>query len=201
MIPWIFSLLLTLPLLAEEGFSPLFNGKNLDRWEVDAPGLWQAQDGMIIGKSPGLSYSDFLRTRRTFSDFVLKVSFRLIDGKGNSGIQVRSKAVPASHEVMGYQVDIAEGWWANLYDEARRRKFLAEAPPAAVASILKDGWNEYVITARGNHVTMEVNGVPAIDYEELDPTIPASGIVALQLHSGLPLEVHFKDIQIRELTR
>ena len=185
----------------EEGFSPLFNGKNLDGWEVDTPGLWQAQDGMVIGKSPGLSYNDFLRTRRTFSDFVLKVSFRLIGGKGNSGIQFRSKAAPASHEVTGYQVDIAKGWWANLYDEARRKKFLGEAPPAAVASIRKDGWNEFVITARGNHVTVDVNGVPAIDYEEPDPAIPASGIVALQLHSGPPLEVHFKDIQIRELTR
>ena len=54
----------------------LFNGKNLDGWEVDTPNLWQVRDGMIVGKSPGLKYNDFLRTKQTYGDFALTLQFR-----------------------------------------------------------------------------------------------------------------------------
>ena len=35
---------------AEEGFRPLFNGKNLDGWDGD-PRLWSVGDGMIVGST------------------------------------------------------------------------------------------------------------------------------------------------------
>src|SRR5881296_1946335 len=91
---------------AEEGFTPLFNGRNLDGWEIDTAGIWQVRDGMVVGKTPGLKYNDFLRTKKHYSDFILKLSFRLVNGVGNSGVQFRSKPVPDSHEVSGYQADI-----------------------------------------------------------------------------------------------
>jgi hypothetical protein len=188
---------------AQNGFRPLFNGKNLDDWVVDTPGLWQVRDGMIIGKSPGLKYNDFLRTKRHYSDFILKVSFRMIDptGRGNSGIQFRSKPVPNSHEVSGYQADMGMQYWGCLYDESRRRKILAQASPESLAGLNKNGWNEYVITARGNHITLDLNGVRSVDYHETEPGIDTSGFIALQLHGGPPLEMHFKNLQIRELSR
>ena len=72
----------------------LFNGKDLSGWQIDTPSLWQVRDGMIVGKSPGIKYNEFLRTRKNYGDFRLRVKFRLVDGKGNSGIQFRSKPVP-----------------------------------------------------------------------------------------------------------
>src|SRR5262245_16684860 len=92
-------LLLFLPLSAES----LFNGKNLDGWIADTAELWKVRDGMIIGKSSGIKYNEFLRTRRFFGDFVLRLKFRLVNGEGNSGVQFRSRPVPASHEVAGFQ--------------------------------------------------------------------------------------------------
>ena len=194
-------LLTAAALLAEEGFTPLFNGKNLDGWQVDTPGLWQARDGMIAGKSPGLKYNDFLRSKKNYSDFILKARFRMIGGKGNSGIQFRSKPVSGSHEVSGYQADIGEQYWGCLYDESRRKKILVQAAPESLAGLQKDGWNEYVITARGDHITLELNGVRTVDYRETDPGIERDGFIALQLHGGPPLEMHFKDLRIRELKK
>src|SRR3712207_1069186 len=86
-------------------FVPLFNGRNLNGWQVDTRGLWTVQDGMIIGKHQGLAYNDFLRTAAHYANFVLSLKFRLVDGRGNSGVQFRSKPVPNSHEVAGYQAD------------------------------------------------------------------------------------------------
>jgi hypothetical protein len=184
--------------LAEPGFRPLFNGKDLSGWQQDTPGLWSVRDGMIVGKTSALRHNDFLRTRDTFKNFTLKLSFRLINGIGNSGIQFRSRPVPDSHEVSGYQADIGEKYWGCLYDESRRNRVLANASPAALAKVHKEGWNEYVITARGNRITLDLNGVRSVEYEEKEPAMDLPGIIALQVHSGPGLEIQFKDIRIQE---
>ena len=178
---------------------PVFNGRNLDGWEVDTPGAWSVRDGMIIGRHAGLKYNDFLRTRRHYSDFRLRLKFRLLNGQGNSGIQFRSKPVPDSHEVSGYQADIGQQYWGCLYDESRRKKILAQAPPESLAGLKKDDWNEYVITARGNHITLDLNGVRTVDYTESEAGIEQSGFIALQIHGGPPMEVWFKDLVLEEL--
>lgn len=177
----------------------LFNGKNLDGWEVDTPGLWQVRDGMIVGKSAGMKYNDFLRTKKLYGDFELRLKFRLIDGVGNTGIQFRSKPVPDSHEVSGYQADIGQQYWGCLYDESRRKKVLVQATPESLAKLDKTGWNDYVIRAQGNHITLQVNGVRTVDYREAEPGIETTGFIALQVHSGPPMEVQFKDLELKVL--
>ena len=135
-------------ILAAEGFVPLWNGKNLDDWIVDTPSVWSVHDGTIIGKSPGLSYNEFLRTRKTYSDFIFKGSLRLIGGEGNSGFQFRSKAVPNSHEDYGYQADAGLRYWGSLYDESRRRKTLAWASDAFLDKLDPKAWHAYVVKRR-----------------------------------------------------
>jgi hypothetical protein len=189
-----------LPLASQDGFVPLFNRRNLDDFIVDTPGLWTVEDGVIVGRSGGLRYNDFLRTRKHYSDFVLKVTFRMTDssGRGNSGIQFRSKAVPESHEVSGYQADIGQQYWGCLYDESRRNRILAEALPGSLDGLDKTGWNTYTITARGPRIVLELNGRATVDYTETEPGIDITGFIALQLHSGPPLEMWFKDLLVRE---
>lgn len=184
---------------ADDGFRPLFNGKNLDGWVVDTKELWQVRDGMIVGKHDGLKYNDFLRTASDYKDFELKLKFRLINGEGNSGVQFRSKPVPDSHEVEGYQADIGQNYWGCLYDESRRRKILAQAPEESLAGLDKSDWNEYVIRAQGNQITLHLNGKKTVDYTEREPGMDVAGFIALQVHSGPRIEVWFRDIQIREL--
>jgi hypothetical protein len=201
-------LVLALPILCaaaepEAGFQPLFNGIDLTDFVVDTPGLWRVEKGEIIGVSPGLSYNDFLRTRRTYSDFVLKVRFKMTDssGRANSGIQFRSKPMPGSHEVIGYQADMGQQYWGCLYDESRRKKVLGQASPDALDGLDKAGWNEYTITARGDRVTIELNGRKSVEWVETDPAVEREGFIALQLHSGPAFEIRFKDLRIRPLVR
>ncbi len=192
-------LLLGVAAAAEPGFTDLFNGRNLKGWEEDTPNLWKVRDGMIVGASPGLKYNDFLRLKQHYGDFILKLSFRLINGDGNSGIQFRSKPVANSHEVSGYQADIGQRFWGCLYDEHRRRRVLVQPTPESLATIRKDGWNEYVITAVGSHITLDLNGMRTVDYHEEDSSVDRSGLIALQVHAGSAMEVQFKDIRIQEI--
>ncbi len=163
---------------------------------VDTPGLWTVNDGVITGKHSGLQYNDFLRTKKHYSNFRLALQFQLVGGIGNSGVQFRSKPVPDSHEVAGYQADVGEKYWGALYDESRRKKVLAQTP---VTNLDTKAWHKYVITADGDHITLELDGKKTVDYREAEPGMDRTGFLALQVHSGPGIEVHFKDLQITEL--
>jgi len=178
--------------------TPLFNGTDLSGWEGDTE-LWKVDDGMIIGDSPGISRNEFLATTRLFDDFELTLEFRMHGGRGNSGIQFRSSRVQNSRAMVGYQADLGERFWGCLYDEHRRRKVLAAAPAELNDVLDKQGWNTYVIRAKGDRVTLSINGLTTVDYTEEDESIAKAGVIALQIHSGPAMRIDFRNLQIREL--
>src|SRR5947209_17414962 len=67
-----------------EGFARLFNGKDLAGWKQYAgkPGLWSAEDGMLVCRGGG---GGWLGTEREHADFELRLEYRLRPG-GNSGV-------------------------------------------------------------------------------------------------------------------
>lgn len=184
---------------AESDFKPLFNGHDLSGWDGD-PFLWKVEDGAIVGRSPGIAYNDFLTTVDEYSDFVLRFEIRLLDNIGNSGVQVRSRRVPGSMEMIGYQADVGPGWWGHLYDESRRRTMLASPPEGLIERVLKpDAWNDYEVEALGMRTVLRLNGSVTVDYTETDESLEQVGLIGLQVHSGPPLEVRFRNIRIKEV--
>lgn len=185
---------------------PLFNGKTFAGWDGDTKKTWRIEDGALVGgtlteKQPR---NEFLATTNEYSDFVLTLKFKLLgDAKKtfvNSGVQIRSQRIKDSHEMIGYQADLGEGFWGSIYDESRRNKVLAAADQEAMHKALKPGaWNEYVIRAEGRRIRTWLNGVQGVDYTESDEKVPQAGHIGLQIHGGGPAEVWFKGIQIEEL--
>ncbi len=153
---------------------------------------------MLVGHSPGIDHNEFLATTRSYGDFILRLSFRMLDGKGNSGVQFRSVRVPG-HEMSGYQADIGEGYWGSLYDESRRNKILVAASAEALKALNKSDWNDYVIKARGDAINLSLNGKESVAYRETDRSIARDGLLAVQIHAGGPMEVQFKDMFIQPL--
>jgi hypothetical protein len=177
-------------------FQPLFNGKDLSGWVTpEDKSLFTVEDGEIVGRTKGdLKKNEFLATEKKYGDFVLKakVKFR----NGNSGIQFRSKRTEKG-VVSGPQADVAEGYWGLLYEELGRG-ILERYPEDKAKEIVKNNdWNEFVITAKGDHVTIDLNGTRVID--RTDSKFDKEGIIALQVHKGPAMEVRFKDIEIQEL--
>jgi prenyltransferase beta subunit/predicted esterase len=190
--------LLGIPTVVETaGLTPLVNGKGLPGWEGDMQ-LWSNKDGVLVGHSPGLDHNEFLSTTRSYGDFVLSLYFRMIDGKGNSGVQFRSVRVP-HHEMSGYQADIGEGYWGCLYDESRRNKVLVPARDEALKALNKTDWNHYVVRAAGDKIVLAINGKRSVEYLEPDAAIARSGLLAVQIHAGGPMEVQYKDVMIQPL--
>ena len=184
------------------GWESLFDGKTLKGWEGD-PNWFRVESGVIVAGHPGrdLPQNEFLCCEREFGDFELRVSVRIVAAKGNGGVQVRSQRVKGEREMAGYQADAADGYWGGLYDESRRRDFLAPHPETAGlgAAFEPGGWNDYLIRCEGPRIRLWLNGVLTTDFTESDPRIPWRGKIAVQVHGGPASEIRYKDIRVREL--
>jgi len=184
--------------------TPLFDGRTFAGWEGDTAGVWRIEDGVIVAGKPGRKQdkNDFLCTTKRYGDFDLRLKIRLTGTEGfvNSGIQFRSERIPNDHEVIGYQADFGAGHDGALYDESRRKRMLAKPTPEVAKQAVRAGeWNDYRIRAEGPRIQLWLNGVQTVDYTEPEAGLPASGVIALQIHGNAVSEVRFKDIVIDEL--
>lgn len=210
-------------LLAEDGFESIFDGESLAGWDGD-PNFWRVEDGVIVGQTT----ADNRTQRNTYliweggalEDFELKVEFKL--GNHNSGIQYRSFRLEGQQwGVGGYQADIADDpkWMGAAWGERYKGMLAQRGEKAVVGAIPEDrqvvadlgdreeilsrididGWNEYHISARGNQCIQKINGVITAEFSESEADRLKSGLLALQLHSGPPMMVSFRNIRIRRL--
>lgn len=214
----------TFAFAADEGFKPLFNGKDLKGWQGDT-NIWSVKDGAILGQTTAetkLKANTFLIWRDgAVDDFVLRFKYRIKNG--NSGVQYRSKEMTNAGPfvVGGYQADFEAGktYSGILYEERGKRGIMAErgtkvvidetgkknaeriADSAELQSKIKaEDWNEYEVTAQGFHFVHKINGNVTADVTDNDASNrAASGILALQVHTGPPMTVEFKDIQLKRL--
>jgi len=181
---------------AEDGFVPLFNGKNLDGWDGD-PRLWSVKDGMIVGSTEGVSleHNEFLISKKQYSNFILRADMKLRNH--NSGIQFRSKALP-DWVVSGYQADAAENnYWGCLYEEKGTRGIMVNGWKDKGENVVKlKDWNTYEILCDGDHIQIKLNGTVTAD---LHDSASLSGVIAMQLHRGPPMQAYFRHIQIKVL--
>ncbi len=189
----------------EPGFQPLFDGKSLAGWEGDE-NVFRAADGAIVAGSltEKVAHNDFLCTKERFGDFELRLKAKLV-GKGeNAGVQFRSERIKDHFEVIGYQCDMGQAQgksiWGALYDESRRKTFLAQGDHAKLATTVKAAdWNDLVIRCEGPRIQIWVNGLATVDYTESDDKVARTGVIALQIHGGAPAEASYKDVRIKML--
>src|SRR5205085_5071135 len=98
-----------LPLRAadkDDGWRPLFNGKDLEGWTPIGSAQWKVEDGIIVGGQFGdPKKSGLLTTNESFTDFELTLDFMIDEhGKYNSGVYLRNDKGTAGRT--GYQVNI-----------------------------------------------------------------------------------------------
>ena len=205
---------------SEEGFVPMFNGKDLTGWE-GAPGYWSVEDGALTGKTTpqmplkGASYL-FWRGGKP-ADFELRCQYRFQSAWGNSGINFRSQELP-NWDVKGYQADMETGGTYSgivyecnqrgvvslrgqnvVIDEDGKKQVTTFAKSADLQKQIKTGdWNEYVIIARGPEIILKINGIVTTQLTDRQKGKAASeGLITLQIHPGTPMKVQFKDLRIK----
>jgi hypothetical protein len=204
----------------EEGFTPIFNGKDLTGWEGE-PGFWSVEDGAITGTTTvqkPLDHATYLFWRGGKpADFELRAAYRFQGSSGNSGINFRSQQLP-KWDVKGYQADMETGptYTGILYecnqraimtqrgqkvviDENGKREVTALPDAPDYQKLIKPNeWNEYTVIARGPEIILKING--AVTSQVIDRQkgkAAADGLITLQLHPGPPMKVQFKNVRIK----
>jgi hypothetical protein len=182
----------------EEGFAPLFNGKDLDGWVVMGNKAgFQVKDGII--HSDGATGGNWLRTEKEYGDFVLKVEWR-VSKNGNSGVFIRSAEKDAPW-VTGYEVQISNEPRDDAHCTGSLYGYAAVKPrPDETA----DKWHTFEIHCKGPHITVIADGVKCIDFDqsksEKTKDKPRKGYIGLQdSHSPKGHYIQYRNIRIKEL--
>src|SRR5687768_16128308 len=208
----------------EDGFKSIFDGKELKDWDGN-PKFWSVKDGAITGQTTAENPTDgntfCIWKGGEVGDFELRLKYKIVGG--NSGIQYRSKVLDQKGwRVGGYQADFedGEGFTGILYDEGgvaggrgimsergQKTTYAADGQKKSealgkskeeLAKLFKKGdWNDYVVIAKGNHLTHKINGEVMTEVIDESDKALKTGILALQLHAGPPMTVQFKDIRIK----
>jgi len=209
---------LALPAFAQDGFKPLFNGKDLTGWDAE-PGLWKVEDGVLVGTSePGKPKTNsFLIWNGKAKDFEVRATIKVV-GDNNSGVQYRSRRLTeiTPWTILGYQCDVhpTEVHTGMTYEERGRgifgyngvdvvmdptgQRWQVGERPRVQADISQ--WNEFTVIARGNRLEHKVNGQTTsvfIDHDEKGRAL--EGLIAIQLHAGNPHKTYVKAILLKVL--
>ncbi|MBT5708801.1 MAG: DUF1080 domain-containing protein, partial [Verrucomicrobia bacterium] len=203
-IPLAIACLILSPSLVFAAPVSLFDGKSFDGWEGNTETVWRIQDGVIVGGSLlGNPQNEFLASTKSYKNFHLRFDYKIVGTEGfvNGGMQFRSKRITdPSNEMSGYQADIGAGYSGYIYDESRRRKFLAEADQEFVERLEKTGdWNHCEVVTTGRQILVFINGQRTAIWVENEPDIEQSGKIALQIHGNCKAEISFRNISIDEL--
>jgi len=204
---------------SEEGYAPIFNGTDLTGWvygktdkgENKAGEGYRVKDGVIYCtvKDGGNLY-----TEKEYADFSLRFEFKLSES-ANNGIGIRAPLKGDSAYVgMEIQVLDNDGKAYKKPDgtpSIRPAQFhgsIYDVFPAKQGFLKPVGqWNSEEITAKGDHVTVTLNGTVIVDADLSTVTDPK----VLAKHPGLKnktghigflghgAQVEFRNLRIKEL--
>lgn len=192
----------------ENGFEPLFNGKDLSGWTPKGGACtFEARDGKLVGKCVPGSPSTYLCTdKKDYKNFIFTCDMKW-EVDGNSGVMFRAQTRPRNDSVtvFGPQAEM-EGitgdryWSGGIYGQSCGGYFypvwLTEHKQARSA-LDRSGWNRLTISAEGNVVKTWINGVPVAHW--IDDGTYAQGFFGLQIHKGSKGTVVWKNLRVKEL--
>lgn len=191
----------------ETGFVSLFNGKNLDGWQLrraERQG-YVVEDGLLVCPKDSGGY---LFTEKKYSDFVLRFEFRMTEG-ANSGVAIRTPLLDKKPAYDGIEIQILDN--PRYEGKLRPTQYHGSVYDVAAAKLgaLKPvgQWNEQEIVCQGRRITVTVNGKALVDVnldDIKDPTV-------LEKHPGLQRDsghigllghgsrVEFRNLRVKEL--
>jgi 3-keto-disaccharide hydrolase len=169
------------------GFISLFNSQDFTGWRFgdesppkEVPANWKIEEGVIKVTGGGKPY---LASAREYGNFELRLEWRGLKEKYNSGLFLRS-----GKDVGSNQINLAhKGEGAFLGGKVQGAKSVGDLQKPA------GEWNEWRVLAVGERLTLWCNGTLAWEATGLTPE---KGYLGLQAE-GAAME--FRNIRIREI--
>lgn len=203
-------LCLSLSAQAEEGFLPLFNGKDLSGWkEVNtAPSTWSFnEEGYLV--CSGIPIGE-IRTERMYQNFVLELEWRHLVPKGNAGVFAWADDISAVGKpfIRSIEVQVLENDYGNTKHYSTHGDIFPiqgatmtpfngrggqRAFPTENRSNPSPEWNHYRIECRDGEISLAVNGKVVTRGKD---SVPRKGYICIESEGGV---VHYRNVRIKEL--
>ena len=192
----------------EPGFVSLFNGKNLDGWQLvggKGPG-YVAENGVLVCPADG---GGNLFTDKEYANFVFRFEFKLSPG-GNNGVGIRAPLV-GDAAYKGMEIQILDHHHAKYEGRIKPTQFhgsIYDVIAAKDEGMKPVGeWNQEEITAKGRKIKVVLNGKTIVDADldtVKDPAVLAKhpGLSRASGHVGFlghGTRVEMRNIRIKEL--
>lgn len=174
----------------------LFNGENLDGWNIHGTELWYVEHGILICESGPDNAYGYLSTTKYYDDFELSLEFKQ-EANGNSGVFIRSTV--DGIKVDGWQVEVAPPGndTGGIY-ESYGRGWLIKPEKEKDKVLIMGEWNHMKIRVVGDQVDTWLNGTPMVSLKDEKIGL-GKGSIALQIHDGGGIKVRWKKIKLTAL--
>lgn len=188
---------------APDGFTALFNGKDLRGWTVlnGKKDRWAVDNGLLFVQGAG---GGWLMTEKEYADVEVRLEFRL-PKHGNSGVALRAplRGDPA---YSGMEIQILDDRdYQGLRPAQHCGSIYDVVAPSKDVTKPAGEWNTMRIIAKGHRVRIELNGTETVnanldDHKDRADKHPGllrpKGHLGLQSHDG---RVEFRAIYVKEL--
>ena len=206
----------------EEGFTSLFNGKDLTGWIYGHRGTAENKSGKGYQVENGVLFctredGGNLYTEKEYGDFTLRFEFKLTEN-ANNGIGIRAPLEgDAAYVGMEIQVlDDSGSQYTSLRPYQYHGSIYGMVAPRRGFQKPVGEWNSEEITAKGRQITIKLNGTTIVDaslddvkdeemlkaHRDLSKPEGSRGIANTKGHIGFlghGARVEFRNIRIREL--
>lgn len=174
----------------------LFNGKNLDGWNVHGTEKWYVENGELICESgPDKGYG-YLATEKKYKNIDLTLEFKQ-EADGNSGVFFRSSL--DGTKISGWQAEVAPpGHDTGGIYESYGRGWLIKPDPEKDKALKMGEWNKMRVRVVDDKVTTWINGQEMINFTD-EKIGQAEGQIALQIHDGGGIKVRWRNIKLQVL--
>ena len=174
----------------------LFNGYNLDGWNIHGTEKWYVEDGNLICESGLDKQYGYLSTKEFYKDFELSLDFKQ-EANGNSGVFIRSKVQGTI--VSGWQVEVAPpGNNSGGIYESYGRGWLIKPKKEKDKALKMGKWNNMKIRVKGDKIISWINGIEMVNFKD-EKIGKGEGSIALQIHDGGGIKVKWKNILLTKI--
>ena len=196
------ALFVTLPetTAEEQGFSSMFNGKNLKGWKAsENVDSWSVKDGMLVCAGPRSHL--FYETKQPFKNFELKVDVMTTPGS-NAGIYFHTTFQNEGWPSKGYEVQV------NVtHGDPKKSGCLYGIVDISDPPVKDNVWYETRVVVQDKQIKIWLDGKLQVDYTEPTGKLPnakqpgrklSEGTFCLQAHDPKSV-VYFKNLRVKRL--
>lgn len=184
-----------------DGFTDMFNGKDLSGWQTTGNWQYDEEGNITLIPRPGekgwTRYDAYLTTDKKYKDFIIDLEFKFNE-KGNSGVFCRVGDLK-DHVISGFEVQILDTHGKANPGHHDCGGVIRTVGPSKNMVKPTGEWNRYTISVIKSQLTVVQNGEQIVDIDLSTSPMkdrPLEGYISFQDEGK---RIWYRNVRIKEL--